>query len=215
MQILHFYSIKRITKNQKEFSRGKNVSPKVSKVIDSYQRKWEFFETLFYSWINDNTGDNLTHSLWDYSLLTDSDYMLHFWRINAAFDRAMLRRRNRNGFMIGYHLNESISAYGEPSGDNPIYMGTVDKFTYMWTNKSLEGERHAYFDWLMAPYTNLWWGGDSNFYVSHRNMRPFDINGYDQQPTGIYGVKTQLRTENKKGSHLNGSARWYNHMLCK
>ena len=30
-----FYSIKRITQNQKEFSRGKNVSPKVSKVIDN------------------------------------------------------------------------------------------------------------------------------------------------------------------------------------
>ena len=30
-----FFSIKRITKNQKEFSRGENVSPKVSKVIDT------------------------------------------------------------------------------------------------------------------------------------------------------------------------------------
>ena len=35
LQILVIYSIKRITKNSKEFSRGKNVSPKVSKVIDS------------------------------------------------------------------------------------------------------------------------------------------------------------------------------------
>lgn len=35
LQILVIYSIKRITKNQKEFSRGANVSPKVSKVIDS------------------------------------------------------------------------------------------------------------------------------------------------------------------------------------
>ena len=32
LQILGFYSVKRITKNQKEFSRGKRVSPKVSKV---------------------------------------------------------------------------------------------------------------------------------------------------------------------------------------
>jgi len=31
-QILGFYSIKIIAKNQKEFSRGKRVSPKVSKV---------------------------------------------------------------------------------------------------------------------------------------------------------------------------------------
>ena len=38
-QILRFSSIKRITKNLKEFSRGKNESPKVSKVIDSYRRK--------------------------------------------------------------------------------------------------------------------------------------------------------------------------------
>ena len=38
-QILRFSSIKRITKNLKEFSRGKKVSPKVSKVIDSYRRK--------------------------------------------------------------------------------------------------------------------------------------------------------------------------------
>ena len=34
LQILAIYSTKRITKNSKEFSRGKNVSPKVSKVID-------------------------------------------------------------------------------------------------------------------------------------------------------------------------------------
>ena len=34
LQILGIYSIKRITKNSKEFSRGKNVSPKVFKVID-------------------------------------------------------------------------------------------------------------------------------------------------------------------------------------
>ena len=30
LQILAIYSIKRITKNSKEFSRGKNLSPKVS-----------------------------------------------------------------------------------------------------------------------------------------------------------------------------------------
>ena len=35
LQILAIYSIKRITKNSKEFSRGKKVQPKVSKVIDS------------------------------------------------------------------------------------------------------------------------------------------------------------------------------------
>ena len=35
LQILVIYSIKRITKNQKEFSRGKKVSPKVFKVVDS------------------------------------------------------------------------------------------------------------------------------------------------------------------------------------
>ena len=90
-----------------------------------------------------------------------------------------------------------------------------NKITFRWTNKSLEGERHAYFNWLMEPYLLYWMGGDQNFYMSHRNMRPFDINGYDQSPTGIYGVKTQLRTENKKGSHLNGIARWYHHTLCK
>ena len=37
-QILVIYSIKRITKNQTEFSRGKNVSPKVFKVF--VRRKW-------------------------------------------------------------------------------------------------------------------------------------------------------------------------------
>ena len=35
LQILAIYSIKRITKNAKEFSRDKKVSPKVSKAIDS------------------------------------------------------------------------------------------------------------------------------------------------------------------------------------
>ena len=58
-----------------------------------------FFLYLFIliSWINDNNGENLTYNLWDYSLKTDPDYMLAFWRINAAFDRVNIERINERG----------------------------------------------------------------------------------------------------------------------
>ena len=127
------------------------------------------------SWINDNTGENLTYSLWDYSLKTDPDYMLNFWKINSGFDRAWVKRIDaRDGTESGFDLDyEGL----EPSGINPIYGGSHDNW-YMWPNKSIHGEQMIYFNSRMKNHRNFWMGGDNNFEMSGRGMEPWDTTGY-------------------------------------
>ena len=50
-QILGFHSIKSIAKNQKEFSRGKRVSPKVSKVSTTKVRIFKGFSNIVQFWV--------------------------------------------------------------------------------------------------------------------------------------------------------------------
>lgn len=135
-----------------------------------------FFLYLFIliSWINDNNGENLTYNLWDYSLKTDPDYMLAFWRINAAFDRVNIERINeRDGGKSGFNFT-----FEHPeTGINPIYGGGQEDM-YMWQNKSQHGEQMMYFNSRMVAHNDFWLGGDNNFEMSSRGMAPWDTTGY-------------------------------------